>query len=141
MRLKNKNGFTLVELLISISIIAILSVVLTISFSNAQKSSRDQRRIADLKAVQNAAEQVFLLSGSYPVNSWYDFNDKWTINGQVVLESFPRDPKSVSYTKNSSGATSYCICTTMEKGEGNAENLTDCNFQNKLGFYCVKNQQ
>jgi general secretion pathway protein G len=68
--LAGRQGFTLVELLISISIIAILSVVLTVSFSNAQKSSRDQRRIEDLKAIQNAAEQYYLLNGNkYPTNS------------------------------------------------------------------------
>ena len=127
--------------MISISIIAILSVVLSISYSKAQKSGRDQRRIEDLKAIQNAAEQYYLLSGAYPVNSLYDANDNWTVNGQVILQRFPNDPKSISYTKNSSGATGYCVCATLEGSDGNAENLTDCNFQNQKGFYCVKNQQ
>ena len=62
------KGFTLIELLIAISIIAILSVVLSVNFSRAQKNGRDQRRITDLKAIQSAAEQYYLLKGNYPAN-------------------------------------------------------------------------
>ena len=140
--MKTKNGFTLVELLIAISIIAILSVVLTISFSNVQKNSRDQRRISDLKAIQTAAEQYYLLKGSYPTSK----TTPWTVNSQVVLQSFPTGPKGVgesyTYVVTSSG---YCACSSqMESGKyGNADQTgyVPCDFQAVGTNYCVGNQQ
>jgi prepilin-type N-terminal cleavage/methylation domain-containing protein len=139
--MKNKTGFTLVELMISMSIIAILSVILVVSFSNVQKNGRDQRRIADLKAIQSAAEQYLLLKGSYPANK----TTPWTINSQVVLQTFPTGPKGVgdtyAYVVSSSG---YCACSNkMESGKyGNADQIqVPCDFQSVGTNYCVGNQQ
>jgi len=145
--MKKNIGFTLIELLISISIIAILSVILSVSFSNAQKNSRDQRRIADLKAVQNAAEQYYLLSGSYPVAANYrTTSGAWVVNSQIILQKFPGDPQiingvGITYSTYNNSTTSYCVCAKMEKNQNsNAEN-NQCGFSNSTGFFCVKNQQ
>jgi prepilin-type N-terminal cleavage/methylation domain-containing protein len=147
--MKNKNGFTLVELMISISIIAILSVVLSISFSKAQKSGRDQRRITDLKAVQSAAEQMVLLSGTYPVsvNFYKITSPSWAVGAQVVLNKFPADPKynyvtnvGDTYAVSNISSSSYCICAQMESSKGNAES-NQCAFTNSNGYFCIKNQQ
>lgn len=139
--MKNKTGFTLVELLISISIIAILSVLLTISFSNAQKNGRDQRRISDLKAIQSAAEQYLLLKGSYPTNK----NTPWTVNSQVVLQTFPVGPKGVgdTYAYVYTNGTYYVCSNQMESGKyGNAILYSDYFEYQAIGQdYCVKNQQ
>lgn len=142
--MKKTNGFTLIELLISISIIAILSVVLSVSFSSAQKNGRDQRRIADLKAIQNAAEQYYLLNGSYPSNA----TTPWTANAgaQVILQKYPIGPKGAtdvySYFFLNGG---YCACSNkMETGKyGNAvqTNQVPCGYQSSGTNYCVGNQQ
>lgn len=147
------TGFTLVELLVSISIIAILSVVLSVSFSSAQKNGRDQRRIADLKAIQNAAEQYYLLNnGKYPIS----VNIAWTGPGaQMILAKFPTDPKAgvgvtVPYIRTLT-ASGYCVCSKVEKySSGNSEG-SNCTFGNAAinncrvnpanCYYCVKNQQ
>ncbi len=145
---KTKNlGFTLIELLISISIISILSVVLSVSFSNAQKNGRDQRRITDLKAIQNAAEQYYMLSGSYPAAANYRTTaSAWMVNNQVVLQKFPGDPQTVggvgkTYSVTGTSVTGYCVCAAMENPtkNSNAENNL-CSFSN-YGYFCVKNQQ
>lgn len=148
-----KQGFTLVELLISVSIIAILSVILVISFSSAQKSGRDQRRISDLKAVQNAAEQFYLLNGSkYPTSTGV----AWTGPGaQLILERFPIDPKSnvgttVPY-KVTINNSAYCICAKVENYKyGNSEGnnctfgeaaISNCKVTPDNCYFCIKNQQ
>lgn len=146
---KNFLGFTLVELMISMSIIAILSVVLSVSFSRAQKNGRDQRRISDLKAVQNAAEQMILLSGTYPTvsNFYRPGASAWTAGGQTVLDKFPYDPQYNSstgigptYAVSGVSATGYCVCADLEVDSGNAASLT-CDLTNKGGYFCIRNQQ
>lgn len=152
--MKKTPGFTLVELLISISIIAILSVVLSITFSNAQKDSRDQRRISDLKAIQNAAEQYYMLNNSnYPTN----LNVAWTGPGsQKILQKFPNGPKIVSgvgetYTRVTLTTSSYCFCSLMEKSKNgnnqtqscisyNAVNCTNPSYTDPC-YFCLGNQQ
>lgn len=53
---KNPAGFTLVELLVVISIIAILSVIGMTVFSGVQKNARDARRRGDIDAISKALE-------------------------------------------------------------------------------------
>jgi len=60
------RAFTLIELVVVISILAILSGVLVPRVSNHLKASRDARRLADIKAVRSAVEQYFMDKGSYP---------------------------------------------------------------------------
>ena len=55
-KLLPKNGFTLIELMVTISIIAILSMVGITLFLTAQKSARDGRRRADIDAIAAALE-------------------------------------------------------------------------------------
>lgn len=145
---KNLKGFTLVELMISMAIIVILSVVLSVSFSKAQKDGRDQRRVDDLKAIQNAAELYYSLAGNYPaLSTLYTKGQKWTASGETVLESYPKDPKdSGVYVYNRSNITtsSYCVCATLENvgGKNSNANGNDCSDMiNKGANFCIKNQQ
>ena len=145
--MKKQNGFTLIELLVSISIIAILTVLASISFAKAQKSGRDQRRIEDLKSIQGAAEQYYLLNnGNYLTGAGnFAAGATWKINNQIVLQKYPADPKNDStsgyiYTATGITSTAYCICAKVEiTANSNAES-TNCSFVN-TGYFCVKNQQ
>jgi len=136
-----KNGFTLFELLVSISIVGILSALAIVSFSSAQKKARDTRRIEDMNLLQKAAEQYYMLNNSsYPLT----FNSgTWTVGTQVVLEAFPSDPKGIGYSTPTTQSTStYCFCAVSEGNVGNSINQS-CNFTTAgtKSWYCVKNQQ
>lgn len=135
------KGFTLFELLVSISIIAILTAIASMSFSVAQKKARDSRRISDMNSIQKAAEQYYSLANySYPAT----VTEAWTINSQTVLEMFPNDPKSVGWTAYNPTFTaiSYCVCSALENNIGNSTNNSCTGFVSGTGsFYCVKNQQ
>lgn len=52
----NRKGFTLVELLVVVAIIAILSTIGLVVFSDAQKNARDARRKSDIDAIAKAIE-------------------------------------------------------------------------------------
>lgn len=52
----SNKGFTLVELLVVVAIIAILSVIGLTIFTNAQSNARDARRRVDIDAISKALE-------------------------------------------------------------------------------------
>ncbi len=60
------NGFTLVELLVAISIMALLSLVVYASFGTAREQTRDKSRMAALKELQLAIETFKAQNGRYP---------------------------------------------------------------------------
>ena len=71
----NTRGFTLVELIVVISIIAILASMLVLGMVQAGQQSRDADRQADLRLLQNALDLYKNKYGRYPAgcnaaNSW-----------------------------------------------------------------------
>lgn len=63
------KGFTLVELLVVISIIGLLSTLAVVSLGSARSRARDARRISDIKQIQTALELHFADQGIYPVEA------------------------------------------------------------------------
>jgi prepilin-type N-terminal cleavage/methylation domain-containing protein len=61
-----QSGFSLIELIIVISIIVLLASILLSSFDTVQKRSRDTRRIADIQSVQKALELYYIAHSRYP---------------------------------------------------------------------------
>lgn len=64
--MSKSRGFTLVELLITISIIAILSAIALMTYTYVMKQGRDSKRMSDLRAIQSALEQYYSDQGFYP---------------------------------------------------------------------------
>jgi prepilin-type N-terminal cleavage/methylation domain-containing protein len=62
-----KKGFTLIEMLVVISLIGVLAAIALISFGSVQKSARDTTRKSDLKQYQTALEMYGnLTNGLFP---------------------------------------------------------------------------
>lgn len=138
MKTKN-NGFTLLELLVVIGIIAILVALATVSYSATQKQGRDSKRKQDLVAVQNALEQ-------YYSNNYYKYPDGTCRDADTYLvSSWPLDPDTgVDYSGTDTCTTStYCVCATLESGKGGNSSDSSCSFgtTQPLEYYCVKNLQ
>ena len=74
------RGFTLIELVVVISILAILSGVLVPRVTNHLKAARDARRLADIKAVHAAIEQYHMDKGSYPTANANSSYGGWDVS-------------------------------------------------------------
>jgi prepilin-type N-terminal cleavage/methylation domain-containing protein len=130
-----KKGFTLLELLIVISIIGILITIATASYSSSQKKARNSRRMSDMKSVQNAAEQYYSdNNAAYPTAS--------TTFGVTYLPAgWPSDPKPASYTYTySTTGSTYVACAQMEGAVGNSSD-TSGTYAANGAYYCAKNLQ
>lgn len=89
---KNNRGFTLVELLVVISILGILVTIGLVSFRSSQARGRDAKRKSDLKQVSSALELYYSDYNKYPDSlSW---GSEFTDNKTTYFKELPKDPAS-----------------------------------------------
>lgn len=62
---RDRGGFTLIEMLVVIAVIGILASVIVVGLGGAREGSRDARRVADIRQIQNALELRFDNSNGY----------------------------------------------------------------------------
>lgn len=126
-----KKAFTLLEMLIVLGIIAVMLSVLTVSYSTAQKKSRDAKRKGDIKAIQSTLEQYYSACGyNYPTPDSGSIPDpiRCVSPSIMFLTVAPKDPKTnTDYTYTSSGSD-FSICTSSMEMEGSTS-------------FCLNNQQ
>lgn len=146
------QGFTLMELLVVISIIGILISVSVVSYVTAQQKARDTRRISDIKAMQGAWEEYYADNNSnYPTLCTFSMIPQdGLMSGTYLPGGLPEDPKSgLPYPDMYAGwkdctALNYCFCAGLETA-GYSNSVNDCAGSIKpnvyKGLYCVKNLQ
>ncbi len=119
-----KKGFTLIEMLIVITIIALLASMILVGMGGARAKARDSRRIADLHNVQNALELYYAKNGSYPVGT-YNSSTNWdtfrtTLTGAGIgVNQVPKDPldNTTYYYRYGGTATDYVLGAQLEQGD------------------------
>jgi len=106
MHINYKKAFTLVELIVAITILAILWTIAFISLQWYSKSSRDSVRISDVSNMKTALELFHLNSWKYPLPdddylvtfSWHTLRNQWKFWTNVVsslsrnINKIPTDP-------------------------------------------------
>lgn len=124
MKITNKKAFTLVELLVVVTIIAILSVTAYMAMGGQTIKARDSKRIEDLSTIQTAFELYFVEFGRYPktLESGLATAPDWKVP-KKYLSIIPTDPGSAehSYVYTPDGTTTYEIAATLEV-DGDPEN-------------------
>lgn len=103
--MSNRKGFTLIEMLVVIAIVGLLSSVVVIGLTGSREKSRDARRIADIRAIQNALEINYTSATGYP--------------SAIPAEAPQKDPQGKSYVyERTSNGFSYLLGIGLE-GTGN----------------------
>lgn len=119
---KKLKGFTLVELLVVLSIIAVLLGVLLVSFQGTRVTARDGRRKTDLELIRGALEMYRGDCGLYP--SSLTFGDSLVgptgtpCSGNNYIARIPKDPLDPSYNYYYAGSLNvYTLCSYLEGGD------------------------
>jgi prepilin-type N-terminal cleavage/methylation domain-containing protein len=121
-KLRNKTGFSLIELLVVISIIAILSAVLTANFMGMRERARDAQKIEDLNSLKNSLRMYYNDNQSYPT-------DKSIILGNE-FSGYMANVGDTSFTYSQpNGSDSFLIKINLEAGAG----TEDTDSQTKCG--------
>ena len=77
---KNKSAFTLVELIVVITILAILGTIAFISLQWYSKSARDSKRTSDISNIKTSLELFSLATWKYPLpDNSYDVTYSWSV--------------------------------------------------------------
>src|SRR3989344_3571211 len=87
---KYQSGFTLIEILLVISLVGILSIGGLTSYVSSQKSARDGRKKTDLETIKQALEVYRSANGKYI----YAVSDTWQNILSPYLSNVPQDPQN-----------------------------------------------
>lgn len=113
-----KKGFTLIEFMVVMAMIAIFSGLGLASFVGSQQTGRDGKRKADLEAIRSALEIYRSDMGAYPAGTGS--------LSPTYMTTVPVDPKTgQAYTYTPAGKT-YSLCADLERVAG-------------VNDYCVAN--
>jgi general secretion pathway protein G len=89
MKINTKAGFTLIEIIIAMTLIAIFVTIPVFAYSSFTRSSRDTQRKNDINKIQGALEQYRANNGKYPPKeTWLED----LVSGGYLPE-IPTDPR------------------------------------------------
>lgn len=144
------RGFTLVEILIVVSIIGMLASIVLVGLGSFRSRGRDARRAADLRETQNALELYYSKYVSYPsVSDWANL-EKALVDAEIGVVRISDDPLGGSrHYKYGSNGQSYVIGATLEDPnnqllkddtDGSGSDLfgVDCGTETGDTEYCLR---
>ena len=138
---QNKNGFTLVELLIVVMLIAILAglLVTVINPQGIQQKARDSQRKADLKKIQAALELYFADNRAYPAHSGGVVATTLALSPDYMNKT-PADPKGGAFTytyKSDASGGRYILYAKLEVPLNTATDPGWCNSLNNKSVIVI----
>lgn len=146
--MKKSKGFTLVELLVTTSVIGIIMSVGLVIYQGSRQKARDARRREDLLTIQKAMEQYFAVEETYPDGCPAAGASFSTTGGDVILDSTPDDPDDDRNYSGDCDAQRYCYSVQLDNTDaGNCGGCSCgagddfCSFSAGTDYFCVKHMQ
>ncbi len=109
MQTKLPKGFTLIELIVVITIIAVLSTIALFGIGKVQASARDVKRASIMNGIRTALERYYADNQKYPVSGFGQMMAALTAGGYLSVA--PTDPNTVCTTAVPATG-SWTPCTT-----------------------------
>lgn len=145
----NFQGFTLVELLITVTVVALLTTIALVSYTAFVRNSRDAKRQSDLLLIQSALEQYHADQSYYPqentISTCVDGKLKFgcplknSSGSKSYLKELPQDPSGAAssyvYQVKPGGAScsdnpkkckTYCLFAIKEGSDLKSQLSADC---------------
>lgn len=110
-------GFTIVELAVTISVIAILATIVAISTDRIQTSAREQRRAATVETIVGALESYYEKNGEYPSEP-YIVGTVSGNTGKVVAERLGLHPNDLRLQYTPEGVSNALVRGTSTPDQG-----------------------
>lgn len=138
-KIRNNLGFSLIELLVVISIIAVLTAVLVMNLVGARERSRDSQKIQDLNNLKNALRLYYNDNQAYPSPGVSNCSN--CLNSAVGSSYLPGLTDSgigYSYSATSDG-NGFVIKASLESGAGDEDTNSQirCGLTPTPGVYAV----
>lgn len=126
--IKKFAGFTLVELLVVMTIIVVLASVGLVSYRSASQGARDAKRKADIETVRQALVMYKQENEDYPGvvggTLTADRTNFTSVTGSLGAAGFLQQPypSDTAYTyRLTSSGQGFCVCAALEStSKGNA---------------------
>ena len=118
--LNNPSGFTLVELMVVITIIAILATIGVTIYSGAQKAARDAIRRSDILSIAKALEANYVPGASSPYQA---LAGTMFVGG--VIPAAPSTGGGAYTLTGTLPGSSWTYCTDLENASGGNSTAND----------------
>jgi prepilin-type N-terminal cleavage/methylation domain-containing protein len=119
--MKNRLGFTLIEVLIVVGILSILSITGFLTLSKQRTKAEDSTMKTDLNRLKTAFEEYYNDNNCYPPAEWFEADSAITGNElSPYLNKIPFNKKTDEpyiVEKDTTGCSWFKIYTTLNNGD------------------------
>jgi len=115
MRRSGLSGFTFIEMLVVLALLAMLMSVIAVRLSRSTASSQDKKRLVDLRLIEAGLTLYYSDQDAYPTS--LTFGSKLeSADGKTYIQEVPLDPdhpnRTYYYEQKATGG--FLLCAFME---------------------------
>ena len=138
-KMRNRSGFTIIELIFVVIVIGILSGIMLVAYTGVRQEARDSERKYELEILASAIDKYYLSNGHYPMPSGWCTQISNTASGYDTafaselapyLDEVPYDPihkgTYQGYLYRNVGDASYYLYAELEGEDRVDDGFSGC---------------